>query len=177
MYRAFALFRLRERAFFRGRKFSPWFQLYGEALLIHSSPNFAALRRVPGCLRAFRDPSFFWRLRLSKGFLHGFSSMEKHCSYISFSSICRFAAKSRKGASVSGIPSFFLRVYVVERFSPWFQLHGEALLIHFILSPAAAGLLGWELRGSSFFIRDFSRFGEKFCIEDFLCYNRKVEIS
>ena len=150
MYRAFALFRLRERAFFRGRKFSPWFQLHGEALLIHSSPNFAALRRVPEGRGAFRDPSFFWRFGSSKGFLHGFSSMEKHCSYISFSSICRAAAKSREGASVSGTPSFFRRLGLVGKFSPWFQLHGEALLIHFILSPAAAGLLGWEPEGRSF---------------------------
>ena len=53
-------------------------------MLIHSSPNFAALRRVPEGRGAFRDPSFFWRFDFAR------------------------------------------------RFSPWFQLYGEALLIHFI---------------------------------------------
>jgi len=30
---------------------------------------------------------------------------------------------------------------VVKKFSPWFQLYGEALLIHSFLSPIAAGLM------------------------------------
>ena len=91
------------------KKFSPWFQLYGEALLIHFIQSYVSPlcgeSRKP---RGFRDPSFlFRRVVKTEGFLHGFSSMEKHCSYISFSSICRFAAKSREGASFLGTPSFF----------------------------------------------------------------------
>ena len=192
---------------------------------ILASLSFLAFRQ--GCLA--RRMCALFRSRegaflVAESFLHGFSSMEKHCSYIQvlISPLC---GESRRVAGLFGTPPFFrwvyfvgrfspwfqlygeallihfiqfylplcgkvpggreffrdpllfLRGYVVKRFSPWFQLHGEALLIHFILSPAAAGPLGWELRGSSFFIRGFSRFGEKFCIEDFLCYNRKVEIS
>ena len=46
---------------------------------------FAALRQSPGRTRVFSGPPpFFRRVVKSKGFLHGFSSMEKHCSYIHF---------------------------------------------------------------------------------------------
>ena len=45
----------------------------------------AALRQSPGRARAFPGPPpFFGGLISPEGFLHGFSSMEKHCSYISF---------------------------------------------------------------------------------------------
>ena len=68
---------------------------------------------------------------MAESFLHGFSSMEKHCSYIQvlISPLC---GESRRVAGLFGIPPFFRWVYFVGRFSPWFQLYGEALLIHFI---------------------------------------------
>ena len=82
------------------KRFSPWFQLYGEALLIHFIQFYLPLcGKIPEGRERFRDPLLFFRGR---------------------------------------------------KFSPWFQLHGEALLIHFILSPDAAGLLGWEPEGRSF---------------------------
>ncbi len=68
------------------KKFSPWFQLYGEALLIHFIQFYLPLcGKVPGGREFSRDPLlFFGGTVKSKGFLHGFSSMEKHCSYIHF---------------------------------------------------------------------------------------------
>ena len=119
-------------------------------------------------------PPFFGDLISPEGFLHGFSSMEKHCSYISFSSTCRFAAKSREGASVSGTPSFFWRFNFARRFSPWFQLHGEALLIHFF-RRLRRGSLGGNLRGVLFHTGLFvSRREVLYSV--YLTY-RKVEIS
>ena len=104
-----ALFRSREGAFFSGQKvFSMVSALWRSiAHTFHSVLCFAALRRVPKAAGFSGPLLFFRRVVKTEGFLHGFSSMEKHCSYISFSSICRFAAKSREGASFLGTPSFF----------------------------------------------------------------------
>jgi len=65
-----ALFLLhRKRAFIFGEKFSPWFQLYGEALLIHfiSMPHLLNWKKLEaGC----REPDFLLlRKLLPLGFL------------------------------------------------------------------------------------------------------------
>ena len=45
---------------------------------------------------------------------------------------------------------FFARVAFVGRFSPWFQLYGEALLIHFYLRRFCGGPPKWILEASFF---------------------------
>ena len=45
---------------------------------------------------------------------------------------------------------FFARVAFVGRFSPWFQLYGEALLIHFYLRRVCGGPPKWILEASFF---------------------------
>ena len=80
----------------------------------------------------FAGKGFFY---LPEGFPYGFvfGSIGKHCSYISF---IFFRVVLRLGPGDSpGLPPLF-----VIRFSPWFQLYGEALLIHFTFAVFAASL-------------------------------------
>ena len=71
---------------------------------------------------------------LSQDFPYGFvfGSIGKHCSYISF---IYFRAALRLGPG--GSPASLL--FFVKRFSPWFQLYGETLLIHFYLRRVCGG--------------------------------------
>ena len=90
----------------------------------------------------------FWRHEYGERFsLWFFSSVGKHCSYISFI-LCWGVCP---GPGVPRPPSsFFARVAFVGRFSPWFQLYGEALLIHFYLRRFCGGPPKWILEASFF---------------------------
>ena len=110
-----ALFRSREGAFFSGQKvFSMVSALWRSTAHTFHSVLFAALRQSPGRTRVFSGPPpFFRRVVKSKGYLHGFSSMERHCSYIHFFRRLRRGSLGGETGEpplfLYGVTAFFLR--------------------------------------------------------------------
>ena len=65
--------------------------------------------------------------------------LHREALLIHFIHFFRVALQPGPGES-PGLPPLFWEMSIVIRFSPWFQLYGEALLIHFTFAAFAAGL-------------------------------------
>ena len=106
-----ALFRSREGAFLVVKKFSPWFQLYGEALLIHFIQSYVSPlcgeSRKP---RGFRDPSFFFGGWLRRKVFSMVSALWRSTAH-TFHSVLFAALRQSPGRArvFSGPPPFFRR--------------------------------------------------------------------